>query len=338
MALLSTASIGCGKNRAVWQWDQDVFAAGRLQDQGELDRAEREYRELIKSAPSNDARRFIKMELAKISTLRENWPEAIARFKEVYEERIDDEPGALALYRTGLITLEHFEDEPRALDIRRETITRFPKSVAAEFSVQDHARYYQARDEDDAMVQDFLELLEQVRDEPVAANLLYFLAVVFKERGEDLKAVQYYQRVWVEYPEENLSETAMWEAAQLFEEYQNWSKALPLYRVLAGLVEKSWFMGTYNSPWANDARLRLALINMLYLDDYSAAKYHFERYNDDFPDSIYSDDIAWDLVHIERLTKGEQAFKEAMEDFAEAFPESRYVRQVNRRLGREVAE
>lgn len=333
-ALLLFAS-GCGKNSAAYRWDQQVFAAGRVQDKGELDRAERAYFKLMDSAPSQDARRFVWMELADISRARENWPQAIERYQQVYSEPKDDEAGALALYRTGIITEEHLGDPARGRALRRETITRFPASVAAEMAVRDHARYYVSIGDLDAMIDDLMQLFAQTRDEPVADNLLFAIAETLRENGREVDALPYYKRVWTEYPGQSLEDTSLWEAAQIYERYQAWDQAIPLYDKLANMLVKSWFMGSYNSQWANDARIRLGMIDLLHRDNLPGAKAHFEQYLRDFPDGLLSDDVAWDLVQVKRLLGGPDAYKAAMRDFARDWPESRYVREVNRRLGLE---
>jgi tetratricopeptide (TPR) repeat protein len=327
---------GCGRNRPVHEWNEKVLATGRIHDDGELERAERGYLELIDSAPSRDARRFILMELAAISEDQGEWREAIGRYEKVYSQPVDDEPGALALYRTGLIVGDELGDSERGREIRRETITRFPKSVAAEFAVRDHADYYRKLGDFEAMTADFERLHAQVTGEAVGDNLLFAVAETFREEGLEAAALPYYRRVWTEYPEGHVADESLWEAAQIYERRQQWRRAIPLYSKLAEMVEDSWFVGTYNSTWANDARIRLGLIHMLYLNDYAQAARHFEQYLEDFPDGLMSDDVAWHLVQLRRLQDGEAAFRESMKAFAEEYPESRYVREVERRLSEEA--
>lgn len=331
-------AIGCGSNRPVAHWDQKVLAVGRAHDAGKIDQAERDYLRLLKNPPSEDARRFVLTELAKISAQREDWGEALKRYKMVYAEGIDDEASATAHYRTGIILDEHFGEHERALQMRRDTITRFPRSVAAEMAVRDHAVYYKKTGDFEAMKRDFNQLASKVKGEPALGTLLFAAAQQLHKAGRTSEALPYYRRVWTEDPDGHLADDSLWEAAQIYEKRQDWPNAIAVYRKAAGLLQSAWFMGNDNSPWANDARRNLGYIYMLFLDDYPAALREFDQFLLDFPDGFLTDDVAWDRVHVLRLIHGQKAFEDAMREFAKQYPESRYVREVKRHLGEEAVQ
>lgn len=334
---MMSGAVGCGKNRPVAQWNDKVLAVGRAHDRGKVDQAERDYLRLLQNPPSEDARRYILTELGEISRERGDWEEAIKRYKMVYAEGIDDEASATALYRTGLIVGNELGDSQRARQIRRDVITRFPASVAAEMAVKDQANYYRDTGDYEAMKRDFDALADQVQDEPVHGTLLFHAAQLLQDAHFTSQAISYYRRVWTEDPEGHLADDSLWEAALIFQRRQDWPNAIKLYEKGASLLSSTWFMGNENSVWANDARRNLAYIYMLFIEDYPEAMRQFNHYLEDFPDGLMTDDVAWDRVQLLRLMNGEEGFKDAMRAFAKKYPESRYVREVKRRLGEEAS-
>lgn len=335
LAVMSMA-VGCGKNRPVAQWNDKVLAVGRAHDAGKVDQAERDYLRLLQNPPSEDARRYILTELAEISRQRGDWDQALKRYEMVYAEGIDDEASALALYRTGLIVEEQYGDLERAIEIRRDTITRFPGSVAAEMAVADHAKYYRQTGDYEAMKRDFDQLAAKVKGTQTTGTILFAAAQNLQKAGDTDAALPYYRRIWTETPDGALADDSLWEAAQIYDARQDWPRAIELYRQGASRLISSWFMGNENSVWANDARRRIAYIYMLHLDDYPAALREIDQYLEDFPDGFMTDDVAWDRVQLMRLMHGDAAFEDAMRAFAESYPESRYMREVRRHLGEEV--
>jgi tetratricopeptide (TPR) repeat protein len=318
---------GCGRDRVVYKWNERVLAAGELQDEGKLDEAEARYRKLLESSPDADARRHVLNELGAIAEERGDWKRALALYKKVWTEEIDDEAGGHALYHAATIVDEELGQTERGLAMKRKVAKRYPKSVSAEFAARDLVGHYEARGDFDAMRAAVDALYEDVADTPVADNMLFAAGESLEVEAKDEDAaLPYYRKVYDTYPEGGLADDALWQAAMIYHRRQQWTPAIRLLTRLADNVETSWFVGSYNSPWANDARFELGLIHLMYLDDYDAALAHFERYLEDFPTSLQLDDAGWHIVHLYRLMGDQERYREALGEFIKRYPESRYVR------------
>ena len=77
----------------------------------------------------------------------------------------------------------------------------------------------------------------------------------------------------------------------------------------------------------------IGVVQLLYLSNYAEATRWFRRYLDDYPDGVLADDAAWHLVELERLRGDDAAYRGALQAFIDDYPESRYVRRANARLG-----
>lgn len=333
-ALLVTS---CGRDRYIHRWNDRVLEVGKLHDAGELDEAQRRYEELLENAPGHEERRYVLNELARIAERRGDWHTALDRYEQVYSQEYDDEAGARATYRSAKIVTERLGETERGRRLLRQTVTRYPASVSAEFSVRELAERFRDRGEFSRLEQYFDELYVEVEDQPVADNLLFALGMTLEEHADDeAGALAHYRTLYTNYPDGGLSDDALWQAAMIHKRHQRWPQAIELLETLADDVETSWFVGSYNSPWTNDARFELGLIHLLFLDDYDAAIEHFERYLSDFPHSVETDDAAWHIVEAHRLMGDKDGYRRAMEDFIEQYPESRFVRQATQRLAEEA--
>ncbi len=335
---LAALGVGCGHDRPAHRWNDRVLAVGDLQDAGKLDRAEQQYQQLLKTAPTRDARRYVLSALARISEARADWKQAIARYKRISSKPIDDEAGAYALYRAGRLAKEKLGQTARGLAAFKKTITRFPRSVAAEFAVRDLAKYYRQTGDYEAMRRDFEKLVARVGDQPAADNLLFELAEALSDAGDKDTALLYFKRVYDGYSDGGLADDALWDASQIYAAREQWPQTIALLQRVAAMVEDSWFVGDYSSPYANDARFQLGLIYLLYVSDYDKAIANFEQYLDDFPTSLQADDAAWNLVQAHRLKGPAAAYQQSLRDFMANYPHSRYVRQAKRRLAGRAAQ
>ena len=337
MALLCLVAIltsACSSKRPVHRWNDRVIEVGALTDRGALAEAETKYLRLLDTAPGEEERRYVLVELARISEDQDEFREALERYARVRREDIDDEYGAEALYRSALIYEEHFDDGQKARDWKRRAILRYPRSVSAEFAVRELADHYSERGNLAQMQKDFRTLYKRVQGDPIGDNIMFELGRAL-ERTEthDDEALEAYREVVRLYNDDSLADDALWQMARIYRRHQNWRPALKALTLCADKMEVSWFIGDYNSPWANDARFQLGIINLLFLDNYDRAIQHFEQYIDDFPASVYTDDAAWHIVEARRLAGNRGAYRDALRSFIEDFPESRHVRTAQTRLG-----
>jgi tetratricopeptide (TPR) repeat protein len=331
-------AISCGHDRFVHQWNDRVLATAKLQDSGELDKAEERYQQLLENAPDDGARRHVLNELAGISQARGEWEQALERYERVWSAPADDEAGAHALYQSSVIATVHMQAQDRGLTLKRKTIKRYPRSVSAEFSARDLADYYLKKRDYTGMKTEFDALYQATKQTPVADNVLFAVAQALEVEVEDEDAaLLYYRELFTHYSDGGLADDALWQAAMIYHRRQDWQQANALFSRLADNVETSWFVGSYNSPWANDARFKIGLTYLLFLDDYPQAISHFERFIEDFPTSIDTDDAAWNIVQARRLMgddrpKDNERYRQALTDFVQEYPLSRHVREAQRRL------
>lgn len=337
--LLAVAMVGCGKDRFVYKWNDRALAAGKLHDAGKLDEAEARYRKLLETAPDAEDRRYVLNQLGNIAEERSQWAEALSLYEKVWSEPHDDEEGAHALYRTYRIVYDELGETSRGLEVARRVATKYPRSVSAEFAVRSIVGHYADARRFDELRESMDALYEEVAGEPVGDNILFETGRALEERAkDDSAALPYYRKLARAYPEGGLADDAAWQIAMIYYERQRWSPAIEWLTRLADDVETSWFVGSYNSPWANDARYELAMIDMLYLADYPGAVAHLEQYLEDFPTSLQADDAAWNIAQAYRLMGDREAYRDQLESFIEEHPESRYVSEARDILAQEAEQ
>lgn len=330
----------CGADRPAQKWKDRLDEADRTQQADDLEAAERRYEELLDAAPDDHERRAVLNELAAIHEKRGDYDRALARYEEVWrDDDIDDEHGGRALYRSALIRLEERDQTDRGLALLERTATRYPASVSAEFAIRRLADHYTDRHDFEALEDQLTDLYEEVSGEAVADNILFEVAVrLHEEAGDAGAALPYYRRVHTDHDEMfGLADDALWEEARIHQRRQHWPEAIALYEELADRLDASWFIGSYDSPLADDARFELGRIHLIFLDNYESAIAHFEQYLKDFPDHLKADDAAWHIVHAHRLAGHREAFSEKLDEFERDFPESRYTRRVDGLREREAS-
>lgn len=316
------------------QWNDRVLEAGSQVDKGNLEEARERYERLLDTAPEDEERRYVLVELGRIAEEQGDWRDALSYYERVWTGERDDEYGGEALYRTALIQQEQLGEPAKARKTLRRTIFEYPASVSAEFAVRDLTDFYLENRTLEQMNRDFREIYGRVEGEPVGDNVMFELGRALEASGDhDDEALAAYREVAITYGDDSLADDALWQMSKIYRRHQMWEPALQALELCAGMMEPSWFIGSYDSPWANDARFQLGIINLLFLDHYEQAVDHFETYLDDFPHSVFADDAAWHIIEAHRLAGSRGAYRESMRAFIEDFPESRHVRTARIRLG-----
>jgi outer membrane protein assembly factor BamD (BamD/ComL family) len=332
--ILGTLQLGCSSNKPVHRWNDRVIEAGGVADDGDYAEARARYERLAKTAPGDEERRYVLVELGRLAEDQGEFDDALDYYERVWSQERDDEYGGEAMYRTALIQERHLNRAETSRQTRRRTIYSYPKSVSAEFAVRDLADHYLRRGALDQMGADFAKMYERVEGEPIGDNIMFELGRALEHSGDrDDAALAAYREVVRSYNDDSLADDALWQMSKIYRRHQMWQPALQALELCAAKMEVSWFIGDYNSPWANDARFQLGVINLLFLDRYDTAVGHFEQYLDDFPTSLFADDAAWHIIEAKRLSGDRQDYRDAMRAFIDDFPESRHVRTAKARLG-----
>jgi tetratricopeptide (TPR) repeat protein len=157
-----------------------------------------------------------------------------------------------------------FEVEPirEARKITRKTILRFPNDALCQSAVKRLRRSY--RDELDAGIRELGRLAKETEGKGVHDTVLFEVARLARsaddperESGTLLKLVSRYDR-W----ESQLWDDAVWRLIEIYRDTKERSAEKKWLRKLLDAREKSALIGSYNSPYHDDALLRLGEIQM----------------------------------------------------------------------------
>lgn len=333
LAFVAALQTGCSSEPEAPSWDERVLEGQRFQDRGDYDRAEERYRQLLEEADDEEDRRYVQLQLARVAADRGNYDDAIARYTEVWSDAEEGSIPARAMYEASQLHREHLDAPGRSRELRTQIVRQFSGTTWAERSVESLAERYREREDWRGLRRDFDEMYEEVRDTPVAEDILYTVGNILNRDAENPDAaLEYYQRLLENHPAGDLVDDTEWEAAQIHLRRQHWDAAIPLLRSLAEKVQASAWVGTYNSPHASKARYRLGFIHLTHLDDYRKGIEHFRTYLDDFPDNRRADDAAWHIAQAYRLLGDSENHRRALRRLVEDYPESRYARRARDQL------
>lgn len=334
-ALLCGAGLlGCSSNRPVHVWTDEAIAAEGLQDRGELEAAAQAYERLLQTAPDAERRRLILFNQAELAERQGDEALALSSYARVYEEARVDRFGARALLRAAdLRASDDSSGEEAALPMWREVIRRYPDEVAAEDALDRIIEHHAEAGRHEALIAELEGHYEAVGDSLLGDNLLLRAALHHDQvMGQPDAALDAFRRLLRDHPDGPLADDALWEMAAIYREHQRWAPAVALLERLTSDVDSSWFVGSYASDWVDDGIFELGRIHLLHLGDHERAIAYFERFIADYPDATLTDDAAWHLVEARRLQGDAGRYREALEQFVEAFDYSRHVDTARRRL------
>lgn len=127
-------------------------------------------------------------------------------------------------------------------------------------------------------------------------------------------------------------DTVWWDDALLWQARsavasQLFSKGLKLYKELMDSMESSWFVGSYNSEFMDEAFFEYAktLKKTKRIED---ARQAFRKLIEELPESRLKDDAAYELALL--VPKFEQT--RALQEFIKTYPHSRHVKSAKRAL------
>jgi TolA-binding protein len=322
------AACGGGASHQVQIWSDEFLAAARFADNREFGEAEVRFQTLAAQAPSPERTRQALFELARIAHRQGQLDEALQRYEVLWRSEIRDSTGGRALHESARIMMRELDRIDEGLVMHRQVIERYPDHVAAEFSLEELRRHYQRLDGHDDLLELLEALIPSVSGTVVGHQVLLLTGEMYEShRKDEARALELYHAVHMGCPRCAVGDDGLWKMVLIYERHQNWSAALPLLEFMANRTESSWFVGTYNSPRASDARHKLGLIQMLFLRDYGTARRNFNQFLKDFPHSFEADDVAWHIVQSYRLEGDERRYLREKESFVRSYPDSRLARQ-----------
>ncbi len=327
----------CTGRAFIHDWNERYVEASRAHDQGRLDDAEAHYVQLLKHAPNEETKRLAQWRMARLTEQRGKVDEARRAYRALYGSDPADEHGAQAMFRDIELTFEADGDFDTALKMCRELIARYATYVPAEYCVEEIERYHRTQEDLPALAEELDAFAKAQADTELGDFLLYRLGTLYADemnRPDD--AVATFDRLYSLDPAGPLYDDALWFAAQVRVGQERWPDALAYYQRLLDAREESWWVGSYDSEWVDDARFERGRIYFERLEDFDKAAAEFAAYVDEFDGNLDQDDAAWWRVH--SLKRGGRDWQKAARELIERFPESRFAPRAQRMLdGEEVA-
>lgn len=324
----------CSMTRPAELWTNKALEIRQLEDQGRLDEASQAYARLLEDPPNADKRRWVEYRQAEILREKGDLEGALVAYQAIWQAPRIDEWGAKAKLSSAEV-LEQQGDSHAALSARLQTILKYPNEIGAEYALQQiYDRFVSTPKALDGLLEDLAPHLEETY---LAGNVLYLKAQNLDQNLGDIDAAAMtYRRIYTDFPEDALSDDALWEMTNIYRRVQAWPQAIQNLIVLATNVETSWFVGSYASQWVPSATFDLGVIHLLYLSQYDTAVYWFERFADTYEDSLRAPEALFYAAEARRLQHQEDRHFAILKRIAHDYPDSKWARRANDRLGKTV--
>lgn len=305
-------------------WDERYLVATARHDEGDYDKAQAHYTQLLKHAPTPNTARLIQYRQALLAQDTGHNDHALKQYQALYDAPSIDEHGAHAMSNAS----EMMPQRTQRMDLKRRLAQRYPQTIFAEHAIE--ALKHDAIDHQtlDAFLVWLRQLQKQIKGTDLEDHALFTQAYVLETHlARPNDALPLYNAVYALAPTGSLADDAVWRIAKTYEAMGEWKQALVWLARVSKDNEGSWFIGTYASEFADNARLRMGFIYKDELKDYPKAINQFELFLSEFPDSRWTDDAAWQRVEAKRLA-GAADYEQARARFIKSYPNSRFVRQA----------
>lgn len=311
------------------EWTREYVEAGHLAP----DEAQQRFAELAETAPGDPQARDAEFERARMALKAGDVDEARRLFDELYGANPDDRVASRALYERGRIAYEHDGDADDARQFLHRAITETPPWAGSELALDFYVRTERRDDRPQRLAGDLGRLAEDADDERMIAQIYLHRGVVLDEDlGDADGALDAYRSAYDTCFDCAAADEALFQMGQIYARHQNWDAALEAYAIVADRTKRSFFIGTYSSQRASDARYEMGRIEMLFRRDYEAATDHFEEFLSAFEGHLNADRVAWHLVEIERLSGTDRSHRRALEQFIDDYPHSRRIDRAKQLL------
>lgn len=325
MAALIWAT-GCSSGGFEHVWEDRYLVAEQHRARGEADEARGHYAQLLKSAPDEERRRLIELELAMMQVEAGKRAQGLEALDRLWRAEHRDAHGAKAMWEAARLR-EEAGDAAKAKRMREALITRYPGHVWADLALQSMRREYIERGAAQALCVKLTAMLPAVRGSGMSQQILFTRAEVERDALKDLeRALKTFEEAAKLDSGGPLADDAVWERAEIYRGMKDWDRALVELGRLAEPGESSWFVGSYDKEYADQARYDRGVILLEHKGDWRGAKAEFEQFLRDYEDSLLRDDAAWGIVRAVWQGEGEVAGKAAMAAFESEYKESRYRR------------
>ncbi len=321
----------CSMTRPIETWTDDALEVRKLEDREHFDDAAKRYDTLLKTAPNDGLRRWVEFRQAEILREKQQYEEALAGYELVWKTADIDEWGSRAMYQSALLHRELSEADT-SFQLLLQTIFKYPNEMSAEIALNEVYRRFEPTPKAlDALLG---RMAPYLADTMLAGNILFLKAQNQDKNLDDIAAAaQTYRRVYVDFPDDAIADDALWEMTNLYRRVEDWPSVVQNLKVFANNTESSWFVGSYDSEYVNDAIFELGEINMLWLDDFDEAVYWFERFATSYDDTLKAPKALFYAAEARRLQRAEDLHFAALKDLIRRYPKSKWAQKAADRLG-----
>ena len=161
----------------------------------------------------------------------------------------------------------------------------------------------------------------------VADNALWWASELRLLHLGDIPAARdLLRRLATHFPESPLTDDAIWRLSQLHRRQGAWAEAVETLGALLEIRnESSYLVGSYRSPYLDDAALAIARIRYHALHDAAGAALAYRALVAEFPQSVLCDDALFELAGAELAMQRPAAAQATLKHLLRAHPDSRHV-------------
>ena len=282
--------------------------------------------QMVREAPTRERARDARLELAR-ELLRQDQPEAAREhFEALWSEEKEDRVASRSRYELARMAVEVDQDLETGRRLLRETIVETPPWAGADLALEFLLRLERRRLSPVQLASLLAEMATETKDDRLAARLhLEQGRLLVGVAGRANDALQAFRDGYARCADCAATDDSLMEMAEIYQRFEQWEPATQALEIVAARTQISFFVGTYSSHRASDARMSLGIIAMDHQQDLDSARTHFQRFLRDFDGHLRSDQAAWRLVQIEGLTGSARSHRRALENFIDRYPHSRRV-------------
>lgn len=324
------AASGCGGPDYGDAFLEPYRAAQRAKNAGRYEEAARLYLDAAAGARRVKDRDEAYFNRALMYERLERWDEARA----VYDKLIRVSPRGP---RTGRAAFEHATshidhgDADVGYKELVRAIERFPNHGGAPYAIRRFIMHTSDTDGEAAVRLQLERWLEKLGKTMLEQQLKYEMGGSFERSGALDQAHEWLSRAAREhpYPKGNLTDDALWRAAEVAEAMKNHRLALTDLEELLSVREESALGFSYERPRFPQAQMRIAELYRDEVKDLARARTEFRHMFERHATSILADDAMWQAALLAR----KQGDADEMCDLAKAlpkrYPDSRYRKCVH---------
>jgi TolA-binding protein len=329
--IVLTVIASCSMTRPVEIWTDTALEIRKLEDREQFDEAAERYAVLLQDAPSDSLRRWVEFRQAEILREKQDFQAALTAYERIWTTDKVDEWGSRSMFQSAMLN-EDLGDRHESTRLLLKTVFKYPDEISADNALHEIYRRFEPTPRAlDAILGDMAPYLSHTM---LAGNVLFLKAQNQDKNLQDIgAAAKTYRRIYMEFPEDAIADDALWEMTNLYRRVQDWPSVIQNLKVFANNTESSWFIGSYDSEFVDNAIFELGEINMLFVEDYDEAVYWFERFADSYDDSLRAPKALYFAAEARRLQHADHLHFAALKDLIRRYPESKWAAKASDRLG-----